>query len=104
MGNTRGRGHGLQLDGQIKVLPLGPLFAAEQRRAARGFGRALGELGKHWMESQQLAPEEPARVESVRELRRPPGWSSSAGIPREVTSKRRRTGEPLSLVTFFGEV
>jgi len=25
------------------VLPLGPLFAAEQRRPARGFGRALGE-------------------------------------------------------------
>jgi hypothetical protein len=28
------------------VIFLGPLFAAEQRRPAREFGRALGELGK----------------------------------------------------------
>jgi len=27
-------------------LPMGPLFAAEQRRLDREFGRALGELGK----------------------------------------------------------
>jgi len=43
-----------------------------------------------------------ASIGSVRELRSRPALASSAGEPHEFTRLRRRTGEPLSLVTFFG--
>ena len=68
-----------------RVLPLGPLFAAEQSQPGRGV------VGEHWASLVYAsliridrAPDDFNSIESVRELRSRPAWSSSAGEPLQV--------------------
>jgi hypothetical protein len=63
-----------------------PCSPPEQRGPAREFGRALGELGKRRLNRRKFTPDESARVDQVRELRRPPGRASK----EKVTGTRGR--------------
>jgi hypothetical protein len=67
-----------------RLLPpfLGPLFAAEQRRPAREFGRALGELHKRQPDRGKFAPDEFAGVEPVREFRSRPALANRYEVAR----------------------